>query len=269
MRIRRLGWAGLEIQANGTTAVIDLLEALGPMERFIGPPRGPLPGPTTPGSVSVALVTHMHGDHADPHALARALRPDGLVLRPAPAEDELMPFVGETFGELGLRTQIVAPWETVNAGPFEITAIPAADGFGDPQISWVVAAGDTRILHCGDTVFHGWWWLAKQRHGPFDAAFLPVNGPVVNLPTRQPHSTLPAAMDPCQAAEAAALLEPTVAIPIHYDTLENPPMYTQVSEPAEAFVAAARARGVQAQVAGAGQELDLTESIGATVGFST
>jgi L-ascorbate metabolism protein UlaG (beta-lactamase superfamily) len=36
------------------------------------------------------------------------------------------------------------------------------------------------------------------------------------------------AMDPRQAAEAAALLEARLAVPIHYDTLENPPLYTQV-----------------------------------------
>jgi L-ascorbate metabolism protein UlaG (beta-lactamase superfamily) len=259
MRIRRLGWAGLEVHADGSTVVIDLLAELGAMERFIGRPHGPLPGPTAPGTVSVALVTHMHGDHADPHALARALSPDGVVLRPAPAEDELMPFIGETFSELGLPTRTVAPWETVRVGPFDITAIPAADGFGDPQISWALAAGKSRILHCGDTVFHGWWWLAKQRCGPFDAVFLPVNGPVVKLPTRQPHSSLPAAMDPRQAAEAAALLQPKVAIPIHYDTLENPPFYTQVDRPAEAFVAEARARGVQTHVAEVGEQLDLAE----------
>jgi len=239
--------------------VIDLLEELGPMERFIGPPRGPLPRPTAPGEVSVALVTHMHGDHADPRALARALAPDGVVLRPAPADDELMPFVGESFAELGLRTQVVAPWETVNVGPFSATAIPAADGFGDPQVSWAIEAGGRRILHCGDTVFHGWWWLARQRYGPFDGVFLPVNGPVVNLPGRQPHSSLPAAMVPRQAAEAAAPLQAKLAIPIHYDTLENPPIYTQVDQPAEAFAAEAAMRGIEARILEAGQELDLSQ----------
>ncbi|MGH8303708.1 MAG: MBL fold metallo-hydrolase [Steroidobacteraceae bacterium] len=259
MRVRRLGWAGIEIQAGKNTAVIDLLEEVGPMKRFIGEPRAPLPGPSKPGTVSLALVTHMHADHADPRALARALSPGGVVLRPAPAEDELMPFVGETFAELGLNTRVVAPWETVRVGPFSATAIPAVDGFGDPQVSWMLEADGRRILHCGDTTFHGWWWLAKQRHGPFDAAFLPVNGPIVSLPSRQPHSTLPAAMDPRQAAEAAALLQATVAIPIHYDTLENPPLYTQVQRPAEAFLDAAAARGVHAHATEAGQEVQLAE----------
>ncbi|MGZ6645427.1 MAG: MBL fold metallo-hydrolase [Solirubrobacteraceae bacterium] len=262
MRVRRLGWAGLELEAEGETAVIDLLEDVGPLAPFIGAPREALPAPSAPGAVSLALVTHLHSDHTDPPALARALAPGGVVLRPAPAEGGGLETIGMAAAERGLAElaiaqRVVAPWETVRSGPFEVTAIPAADGFGDPQVSWVVAAGGVRILHCGDTLFHGWWWLARMRCGPIDAAFLPVNGPVVNLPHRQPQSTLPAVMDPAQAAEAAALLEAGLAVPIHYDTLNNPPTYAQVERPADAFARAAGARGVRARVVAPGEEVEL------------
>ncbi len=250
MRIRRLGWAGLELEAGGSRAVIDLLEDASSMAAFIGEPREPLPGPS--GEVSLALVTHLHYDHTDPQALARALAPDAVVLRPAPASGDGLETIAlanaeQGLAELGITARVVEPWETVEVGPFTATAIPAADGFGDPQVSWIVSAEGHTIVHCGDTVFHGWWWLAKMRHGPFDTAFLPVNGPIVNLPHRQPHSALPAAMDPYQAAEAAALLESAEAIPIHYDTLHNPPVYSQVDRPAEAFLEAASKRGVTAR----------------------
>lgn len=83
MHIRRLGWAGLELTSDGTTIAIDLLEGLGVMEQFLGGPREPLPPPGRP--LAGALVTHLHGDHADPEALARRLVPDAApVLRPAP-----------------------------------------------------------------------------------------------------------------------------------------------------------------------------------------
>jgi L-ascorbate metabolism protein UlaG (beta-lactamase superfamily) len=261
MQIRRLGWAGLELEASGATAVIDLFEEVGSMERFVGKAHEPLPGPTAPGSVSLAMVTHLHSDHTDPAALARALSPDGVVLRPAPAEGEGLETIGMAVAEKGLQehglaTRIVAPWETVEVGPFEVTAVPAVDGFGDPQVSWVVAAGGRRIIHCGDTLFHGWWFLAKMRHGPIDTAFLPVNGATVDLPHRQPASTLPAAMDPRHAAEAAAILEAGQAVPIHYDTLHNPPVYAQVERPAEAFAEAATARGVRVRIVGPGEEVE-------------
>jgi L-ascorbate metabolism protein UlaG (beta-lactamase superfamily) len=253
MRIRRLGWAGLEIEAAGSTAVIDLLEDVSGMSRFVGEPHEPLLSPSRPGVVSVALVTHLHSDHTDPEALARALAPDGIVLRPPPASGEGLETVGTAAAEAGLArlqlpTRVIALWESVKVGPFTISALPAADGFGDPQFSWAVAAEGRKVVHCGDTGFHGWWWLMKMRHGPFDAAFLPVNGPVVDLPHRQPHSTLPAAMDPRQAAEAAALLQAALAIPIHYDTLHHPPIYAQVDRPADTFAETALRRGVKAQI---------------------
>jgi L-ascorbate metabolism protein UlaG (beta-lactamase superfamily) len=261
MRIRRLGWAGLEIEANGATAVIDLFEDVGVMEPYIGQPHEPLPPPADPGEVALALVTHLHSDHADPAAIGRALRPDGLVLRPAPAEGEGLETIGTLAAEQGLaelehELRTVEPWETVEVGPFSATAVPAVDGLGDPQVSWLLAAEGRRILHCGDTLFHGSWWLTKMRYAPIDIAFLPVNGPVINLPHRQPPSKLPAAMDPDQAAEAAALLEVDLAVPIHYDTLNNPPVYAQVEEPDKAFLAAAKTRGVRAQVVAPGEHLD-------------
>jgi hypothetical protein len=43
MRVRRLGWAGLEIEAEGSVAVVDLFEDVGWMAQFVGEPRGALP----------------------------------------------------------------------------------------------------------------------------------------------------------------------------------------------------------------------------------
>lgn len=268
MRIRRLGWAGLELKAAGSSAVVDLLEGVGAMAQFIGEPHEPLPPPSTPGEVALALVTHLHSDHADPPALARALAPGAEVLRPAPARGEGLETIGMAAAEQGLvehgiATRVVEPWETVEVGPFQVTAVPAADGLGDPQVSWVVAAEGQRIIHCGDTLFHGWWWVIRMRCGPFDAAFLPVNGAAVDLPHRQPPSLLPAAMDPRQAAEAAALLEVAEAVPIHYDALNKPPVYAQVDRPADAFAEAAARRGVPATVVSPGREVELGARTGA------
>jgi L-ascorbate metabolism protein UlaG (beta-lactamase superfamily) len=254
MRIRRLGWAGIELEAGETTAVVDLLEDLGPMRRFVGEAKEPLPPPAAPeGTIALAFVTHLHSDHTDPAALARVLAPDATVLRPAAAAGAGAETAGTAVAEHGLRerelrTQTVEPWETVTVGPFTATAVPAVDGFGDPQVSWVIRADDLTIIHCGDTLFHGSWWLTKLRTGPIDVAFLPVNGPIVTLPHRQPPSRLAAAMGPVEAAEAAAILEVGVAVPIHYDTIDNEPVYRQVHDPSAAFADAAAARGVTSQI---------------------
>ena len=263
MDIRRLGFAGIEItSSSGASLVIDLLEDLGSMTQFVGPPLEPLPPPRASGSVGLALVTHLHRDHTDPAALAAALSPDGRVLRPATAAGEGVETAGLAGAEHGLvkhglRQQVVAEWETVEDGPFRVTAVPASDGFGDPQVSWVVEADGVRILHAGDTMMHGAWWLVASRLGPIDVAFLPVNGAVADLPHRQPASPLPVVMDPRQAVTAALLLRTRTMVPIHYGTIHAPPVYGQVDNPAGAAVAVGEELGVQVQVVAPGDEVAL------------
>jgi L-ascorbate metabolism protein UlaG (beta-lactamase superfamily) len=251
MEVRRLAWAGLEISAGGQRLVIDLVEDFSRLHGGMAP-EGEVPPPPEPGSIRAALLTHLHRDHADPIAIARALQPDAPVLRPEPAsgQESETALVRQTESELddsALATRVVEAWETVEIGPFEITALPAVDGFGDPQVSWSVAGEGCRVLHAGDTLFHGWWWLMALRHGPFDVAFLPAGGAIVDLPSRQPPSPLPAGMDPDQAAVAAKLLQARQVIPIHYGPLHEAPNYVQVDDPPGRLCAAARDLGIEAR----------------------
>lgn len=260
MQVRRLGWAGLEVTAGARSVVVDLFEDMSPLAAMLGDARGPLPAPAGRGAVA-GLVSHLHSDHTDAAALGRALAPDGLVLRPAPAVGEGLETIAtlqaETaLAEAGLDTRVLGPWESAEIEPFTVTAVPAVDGFGDPQVSWVIEAGGRRIFHGGDTVLHGSWWLIAMRFGPFDAVFLPVNGAICDFPHRQPPSPLPCTMDPVQAATAASLLTAKLAVPVHYDTIHRPPVYAQVDRPAEAFTAAAAERGVEARVLEPGEELE-------------
>jgi L-ascorbate metabolism protein UlaG (beta-lactamase superfamily) len=254
MKITRLGWAGIELEASsGETAVIDLLQDPSGMARFMGEPHTPLPGPTRPGAAVLALVTHLHEDHTDAAAIAGAIAPGGVLLRPVPDEGEFLEVAAQQPAEDLLREHAVAqrhmtPWETVEVGPFRATAVPAVDGFGDVQVSWIVEADGVRIYHAGDTLFHGWWWRARMRTGDIDYAFLPVNGATVSLPHRQPGSPRNAVMTPAEAAAAAHVLGAGEAIPIHYDTIHNPPVYAQTDDPAGHFLREAQALGVAARV---------------------
>lgn len=254
MELRRLAWAGLEIRAGGKTAVIDFVEDFAGLHGSDEPPpAGEIPSSPAPGSVDLALLTHLHRDHADVAALERVLGEGAPVLRPPPATGSggEVAFVERTeaaLAESGLPTMALDPWQTVEVGPFEISALPAVDGFGDPQVSWVVAAEGRRVLHAGDTLFHGWWWLAASRCGPFDVAFLPAGGAIVDLPPRQPPSPLPAGMGPEQAAAAAKLLGARLAVPIHYGPLHEAASYVQADDPAGSLAAAARELGVNARL---------------------
>jgi L-ascorbate metabolism protein UlaG (beta-lactamase superfamily) len=129
-------------------------------------------------------------------------------------------------------------WTMVEAGPFSVTAIPAADGTGDPQVSWLVEAGGRRLLHLGDTLFHGWWWRISERFGAPDVVCAPINGARLTFPHRRPASTLPGVMDPEQAALAAELLRAGKLMPIHYGAYEAGGLYENVADPLERLRAA-------------------------------
>ncbi|WP_030892972.1 MBL fold metallo-hydrolase [Streptomyces sp. NRRL F-5053] len=258
MRVRRLGWAGVEVEADGRRLVIDLVQDLTPL--FTGWKLGT--GLTSPsGKADAALVTHLHRDHTDASALADALTPGAPVLRPAPghgddADNVLTLPVERELTRHQLATEIVDVWESRELGPFRATAVPAVDGLGDPQVNWVVEADGQRILHGGDTMFHGSWWLIARRFSPFDAVFLPTNGAVVDAPHLQPPSPLPAALDPWQAAAAAEILDARYAVPVHYEP-EQPdkiPGYAEVPDPEKEFRTHA---GQRARILPVGTWLDL------------
>lgn len=105
--------------------------------------------------------------------------------------------------------------------------MPAVDGFGDPQLSWIVEGGGKRIIHCGDTLFHASWWRIARRFGPFDVAFLPINGATVDFPFLQPPRDQEAVMTPEEAIKAARMLGARSVTPIHHGSLHRPPGYVQ------------------------------------------
>ena len=266
MRLRWLGWAGAEIESGGATVVVDPLADAGAVFSPLGEQVAatPLP-PVVPASAGVAvagLVTHLHRDHADARALGSALRPGAPVLEPpaggGDALEELALAQAEhELAAAGLERRRIAPWESVTAGPFTLTALPAADGIGDPQVSWLVAAGGVRVLHLGDTMFHGYWWRIARRHGPFDAVLVPVNGAVLGFPHRRPASPLPGALDPDQAAVAVAILGARLAVPIHADGYETGGLYEPVPEAAERFATAAGERGVPVRILELGEAIEV------------
>lgn len=266
MRLTWLGWAGAELEADGATVVIDpLKDAAAVFAPLVERPDDLAVPRVTPPRAGVAvagLLTHLHRDHADAGALRAALAPGAPVLEPPPVgggalENLALAQAEHELGAAGLERRTVAPWESLTAGPFTVTALPAVDGVGDPQVAWLAEAGGVRVLHLGDTMFHGHWWRMALRHGPFDAVLLPVNGAVVAFPNRTPPSPLPVALDPGQAAIAAELLGARLAIPIHAEGYEVDGVYHPVAGAAQAFAQAAGRRGVPVRVLEPGDGVDL------------
>jgi L-ascorbate metabolism protein UlaG (beta-lactamase superfamily) len=256
----------VEIEAGGATVVVDPLHDAHAVFAGLGEQAAgtPLPQvvPASPAKAVAGLVTHLHRDHADADALLAALAPGAPVLEPlAGGGDELEELaLAQAEHELAaaeLERRRLAPWDSLSVDPFTLTAVPALDGIGDPQVSWLIEADGVKILHLGDTSFHGFWWGMARRHGPFDVVLVPVNGAVVSFPHRRPASPLPAALDPDQAAIAASILGARQAIPIHAEGYEIDGVYEPVTDAAERFAAAAAERGVPVRILGLGEMIEI------------
>jgi L-ascorbate metabolism protein UlaG (beta-lactamase superfamily) len=261
MRIRWLGWAGVELEVEGEHLVIDPLEDAAAVFRWMGDAAESLPRPKVaqprPRAVG-GLVTHLHRDHADASALSAALAAGAAVYEPhddggSAAERLAIAQADHELTVAGLERRGTQAWTSVTIGPFTVTAVPAVDGTGDPQVSWLVEAGGKRALHLGDTMFHGWWWRIAQRFGPPHVVLAPINGARLSFPHRRPRSPLPAAMDPAQAALAAELLQAERLVPIHYGGYSIPGVY----EPVPDALAMLRGASTRVSVLDVGEAVEL------------
>ncbi len=238
LRIQRLAWAGVRLQLRSATLFIDPLidpeawgEALG--DALI--PVGDRVGDTS------VLITHAHPDHFDAKAAADALAGGGVLAYPSGIQPLPIPERA--------RARPSALWEPQLLGDFTATPVPASDGYGDTQVSWVVSAGGRRIFHGGDTLWHGHWWRIGRQFGPFDAAFLPING--ARFGWRQPVSGQPGVLTPEQAVAAATILGAHTLVPIHYG-ITGMDEYVEVADPIAELRRAARQRAVTVQAVAPG-----------------
>jgi L-ascorbate metabolism protein UlaG (beta-lactamase superfamily) len=244
MRITWLGHATVEIEMGGTRLLTDpiLRGRVGHLRRIVAAPD--VARIERPDAV---LVSHAHLDHLDPASL-RLLSPCpviaprgcGWALRRAGFRDVTEAVDGEPVAVGAVR---VTPTRVVHDGrrhPFS----RARKAFG------YLVDGRATAFFAGDTdVFDAMAALA----GRIDAALLPIWGwgPRVG----RGH------MDPERAARAAALLQPRVAIPIHWGTIASPraPWLGDPGRPARIFTeeAAKQAPGVEVRVLPPGGSTDV------------
>ena len=219
--VERLTWAGVKIVSGDTTVFVD---AVGTDLWDGNAPEGLVPVEAETGR-RYALITHAHNDHFDVETLREVLGERGYVI----CHESIATYVASR----GLRVIPADSWVPVSRGGFTFTAVPAMDGFGDDQVSWVIAVGGKRFFHGGDTLWHGYWSTIGNQFGPIDIAFLPVNGVRV---AAEPAQETPAVMTPSQAVDAALALQAQLLVPIHYG-LDDPPAYDEVDDPIGTTVA--------------------------------
>ncbi len=143
------------------------------------------------------LITHSHGDHFDPKAIA-ALRKEGtkVVLTEEAAKampDGIAMKNGQTQTVEGIAIEAVPAYNIVQKRPTGEPFHPRGEGNG-----YVLTLGGTRVYVAGDTENIPEMKALKD----IAVAFLPMN--------------LPYTMSPEMAAQAAKSFRPKMLYPYHY-----------------------------------------------------
>jgi L-ascorbate metabolism protein UlaG (beta-lactamase superfamily) len=220
VEITWVGHATVLIEIDGVRVLTDpvLGRRVGPLVRV-----GPSPDPEALRDIDAVVVSHLHHDHLDPRSLRRV---SGEALVPAGA--------GKWLRRRRIRgVREVRVGDEVSFGPVRVTAVtathdhrrlrlgPTADPLG------FTVTGSSSVYFAGDTDLYD----EMADLGGIDVALLPVWGW---------GSTLgPGHLDPERAAQAAALISPRVAIPIHWGSLALPKLIrgsAGTDRPAREFV---------------------------------
>ncbi|MCD6727383.1 MAG: MBL fold metallo-hydrolase [Solirubrobacteraceae bacterium] len=252
-RAQRLTWIGhatVLLEVDGVRLMTDPL-----LRNWIMFLRrhGPSPAAGLLENLDAVLVSHLHLDHLDVPSLRR-LGADVPLVVPKGA--------GSFVGGLGFRDVAeLGVGEVIAIGDVRITAVPAVhDGRRRPlgpvaPALGYLTSGTCRIYFAGDTALFAEMAAIDDA---LDVALLPIWGwgPTIG----------PGHMGPRDAARAAALLRPAVAVPIHWGTflplgLGRLRRATLVDPPGTFVREAARfAPDVGVRVLAPGGELPLTSS---------
>lgn len=185
------------------------------------------------GRIDAALVSHVHFDHFDRPSL-RLLGSDVTVVVPVGARRLVRGFSDVREVDVG---------DEVRIGNVTIHATPAEHHGARimlrsaPSLGFLVS-GSRRIYFAGDTdLFDGMSALA----GSLDVALLPVSG--------WGSKVGPGHLDAMRAARSLRLLQPRLAVPIHWGTF-SPLRRSTSADPPEAFRrhAAELAPGVEVRI---------------------
>jgi L-ascorbate metabolism protein UlaG (beta-lactamase superfamily) len=145
----------------------------------------------------LVLITHHHGDHLDPGALAKIKQEKTLIIAPKLCAEKLDGCI------------VMKNGDTKTAAGLKIEAVPAYNirhmrGSGEPfhvkgeGNGYIITFADKRVYVAGDTEDTPEMKALKK----IDIAFLPMN--------------LPYTMTPEMVADAAKTFRPAILYPYHY-----------------------------------------------------
>ena len=178
----------------------------------------------------IILITHSHYDHCSVADIKNIVKKGTKILITADSQSKI------TRMEIPVDIQIVEPNQELNFGELKISTLPAYNlnkPYHQKEEGWVgflIKMDDVIIYHAGDSDFIPEMQKLtghKQQDKKF-IALLPVGGKFT--------------MNAEEAAEAAKLIKPSLAIPMHYGTVIGD------NKDAEEFVKLCKENGIDSQL---------------------
>ncbi len=153
------------------------------------------------------LITHSHYDHCSVADLNKIVKEGTKILLPADCQSKITRF------EVPIQIEVVEPGQEIEFGDIRISTIPAYNvdkPFHAKEEAWMgylIKINNILIYHAGDTdiIPEMQKLTGFKQEGKKFVALLPIGGRFT--------------MSVEEAVEAAKLIKPSLAIPMHYGSI--------------------------------------------------
>ncbi len=178
----------------------------------------------------IILITHDHYDHCSIADIKKIIKEGTKIFVPVSSQSKITRF--DTLIEI----ELVEPWQEFNLPNTQITTLPAYNvdkPFHPKEENWIgflIKTKDVFIYHAGDTDFipEMQKLTGYKQSGKEFVALLPVGGRFT--------------MTAEEAFEAARLIKPSLAIPMHWGSIVGS------EDDAREFVELCKEGGINAQI---------------------
>lgn len=163
--------------------------------------------PENSEKADIILITHSHYDHCSFEDINKIIQEGTKIIMPADCQSKITRF------ETPIKMEVIQQGQELDLGDLKISAVPAYNidkqfhPKDDAWLGYLIKMNDVLIYHAGDTdVIPEMQKLTGHRQeGKEFIALLPVGGRFT--------------MSAEEAAEAANIIKPTLAIPMHYGSI--------------------------------------------------